>query len=168
MKAQDAGELGNRAAHFYENHESYNEGQANAVNTAVTHQAYEYFPDDAVKTVIEHGDGLPLVLAATDSHLYAIAVDEAPEDAPAATECRILKLDPSNCSVKVQSRYRGRRSRGLSQGMTWSIRVADLAIVISARVSGDGTSDDRVAFARHLAGRLGWSFPAPVGLEAAA
>lgn len=160
MNRRQAGRLGTDAARFFHAHEDYTEDQANAANTAFSLQAEQFLPESSSAAVIEHENGLPLIVAADDTHLYTLEVVAYEDDAlgPATSRATMRRMDPERCQISCDARYRGSHSFGRVRLSTWRIRVEDLDFAIETRTDEDGESDDREAFAQHVALALGWSF----------
>ena len=161
MDSTLAGHLATAAAHFFSQHPEHREGErANRANTAFAHQAADFIPDGAHAAVIEHHLGLPLIVAATETSLYAIDIPVLNDDSePAESRCRMRQLDPELGQAEVETRYRGSYSEGKSRHSTYRLRVDDITLEIRVRSGPDKAMDDRELLARHIATRLGWEFP---------
>lgn len=166
MNQRNTTKLADVARDFCTHHEDFNDTQANAAHGALWHQCRDFLPTDATTAVIEHGDGLPLILAADDKHLYAVdVVRPIPEDEPATARAVMRLLDPERCRVEVHTRYRG-LGVGYSRHSTWSIRIDDLELEVMTRTDEDGESDDRETLCQHLAKVIGWRFDGVAGPSA--
>ncbi len=163
MAKPKASKLSNRAADFYRG-EALPDHLMNAINTALFMEA-ENLPENATAAVIEHPEGLPLIVAATDSHLYAIEVEDDMEEAPpVGVRTTMRRLDPERCTVSVHRR--ASKSWGeVHYRSVWRFQVVDLAFEVETRSGEDVIADERELFARRLARSIGWEATIPFGDE---
>jgi hypothetical protein len=163
MKPNQARHLGELAGRFYSKLEDYTDTQVDEIIRAIMLQARDYLPDGSISAVIEQDEGVPLVLAATDSHIYALDVESVEDDWPAITRCRLLRLDPASCSASVAVRYGGSHRFGVGRRIVWTFHFRDTEGTLDAKVPGrldpEGEMDERARLGQHLAVRLGWDLP---------
>ena len=162
MVPKKANRLATQASSFYRALPQFNDSQADSIDFAMLHALHEFMPEGSVTVVIEHGgEGLPLVLGATEDRLYAFDVPELPEENEPIAEVRWRSfwLDPEHCDIYAEVRYsRPAMAFGheINRRSTWHVRVQDLHLEFASRVNAESeTVEPRENFAQHLAGCLG-------------
>jgi len=155
MEEDKAGRLGDLVADFYLHHGDYDQDETNGVNTAISWHAKDAIPDGALTVVVEYEDGLPLILAATHSRLYALDVEATSSSSTsgAQTRCRSYTLDPDHVTVVHRATY---RSAGSFRTSTWEIQLPDTTVRVPGHVYANGEADEGELMSRLIVEALGW------------
>jgi len=158
MEEGQAWRLGDLVADFYLHHDDYDQDEANSVNTATSWHAKDALPDGALTAVVEFADGLPVIVAASESRLYVIDVAEVEREGTPGAQTRVRShaLDPKVITLSQLARY---GEGGSFRNAEWEIGLPEMRVSISGRSYAKGEVDENEQLARRIAEALGWEMP---------
>jgi hypothetical protein len=118
----------------------------------------EAVPDPDAATVYRSGGNVPMVAVLAGDALYLATVPGF-DGARALAECRLVKLDPLQCSVTVTTQRWSDRF-AVAVGSDWRFKIGDVeTIELRTSTSSDDELSEDERFARELARALGWKRP---------
>jgi hypothetical protein len=156
MDQHASSELANEFARFYTALADYGDGQASEIRAAVFLHARNLLPSAEAAVVIEHTDGIPVLLAVHNRMLTVIDARPDEEHKPAETRQRVFPLDPMRCRAEVKVQFAGSNTFGHFHRSTWKIQVDEFSAEFTGRTDEAGNMDPKAALGNQVAVALGW------------